>query len=247
MIIQFRLPPAFQDSAAYGWAVEMVDALNVALSSIDVENLSDRTRRALSLSTATGGAVYEGMTDEERTEFRTIAELIRQTADRVATETLIRVEQTKDAIISTVASSYVAVSDGDSEHTTAELKAFTSSQVQQTAEAFTIRFDIVEQATQETADELSTYISEQNLYIRASIDGLELGRIESPYKVLITNEQMSFLYNNIPVAYVKYNYMYIQEIQVLQRLAIGSADNGGFFDIETTPEGVGWKWREVIA
>jgi hypothetical protein len=225
----------------------MVDQLNIALSSIDASNLSERTRQALSLSAATGGAVYEGLTDEEREQFHTIAELIKQSADRVSTETLVKVEQTKDSIISTVATGYVAVSDGDTEHTTAELKAYTSSQVEQTAQEFSIRFDIVEQATQENADGLASYMSEQSLYIRASIDGLELGRIESPYKVLITNEQMSFLYNQIPVAYVKYNYMYIQEIQVLQRLAIGSAGNGGFFDIETTPEGVGWKWREVTA
>lgn len=86
---------------------------------------------------------------------------------------------------------------------------------------------------QESIDEIGTSYSEQLKYIKF-IDGeIWLGRDPDPgqddFKVVISNERIRFLQNNIEVAYISNQQLYITNARVTTRLQIG---NFAFFPRE---------------
>ena len=80
-------------------------------------------------------------------------------------------------------------------------------------------------------------------------DGLNIGKQqdgdESPYSINIDNEKMGFLQNGVEIAYVQYNKMHINAIEAMDRLSVGAAADGGYFDFISTEYGMGVKWRAV--
>ena len=47
------------------------------------------------------------------------------------------------------------------------------------------------------------------------------------------------------IAYVQYNKMHINAIEAMDRLSVGAAADGGYFDFISTEYGMGVKWRAV--
>ena len=47
------------------------------------------------------------------------------------------------------------------------------------------------------------------------------------------------------IAYVQYNKMHINAIEAMDRLSVGAAADGGYFDFISTEFGMGVKWRAV--
>ena len=68
---------------------------------------------------------------------------------------------------------------------------------------------------------------------------------ESPYSINIDNEKMAFLQNGNEIAYVQYNKMHINAIEAMDRMSVGAAADGGYFDFISTIYGMGVKWRAV--
>ena len=56
---------------------------------------------------------------------------------------------------------------------------------------------------------------------------------------------MAFLQNGNEIAYVQYNKMHINAIEAMDRLSVGAAADGGYFDFISTEYGMGVKWRAV--
>ena len=56
---------------------------------------------------------------------------------------------------------------------------------------------------------------------------------------------MAFLQNGTEIAYVQYNKMHINAIEAMDRLSVGAAADGGYFDFISTEYGMGVKWRAV--
>ena len=56
---------------------------------------------------------------------------------------------------------------------------------------------------------------------------------------------MGFLQNGLEIAYVQYNKMHINAIEAMDRLSVGAAADGGYFDFISTEYGMGVKWRAV--
>ena len=56
---------------------------------------------------------------------------------------------------------------------------------------------------------------------------------------------MGFLQNGVEIAYVQYNKMHINAIEAMDRLSVGAAADGGYFDFISTEYGMGVKWRAV--
>ena len=158
--------------------------------------------------------------------------------------------QTEQFLRTVAAQQYVARTQGDPEGSVSELKEFVASAVLQTAREVRMEFSETAEIAQETAGGLSEYRRAVAGYIRFDADGIEIGKTAEdespPYPVKITNEKMSFLQNGAEVAYVMYNKLYIPAEEVLDRLTVGSSAMGGYFDFETSENGMGVIWRDAF-
>lgn len=98
-------------------------------------------------------------------------------------------------------------------------------------------------------DAFLDYKHETSTYFRFNADGLNIGKQEdgdeSPYSINIDNEKMAFLQNGNEIAHVQYNKMHINAIEAMDRMSVGAAADGGYFDFISTIYGMGVKWRAV--
>jgi len=109
----------------------------------------------------------------------------------------------------------------------------------------------LEQRVSDQEDALLDYRHETSTYFRFNEDGLNIGKQEdgdeSPYSINIDNEKMAFMQNGQEIAYVQYNKMHINAIEAMDRLSVGAAADGGYFDFISTEYGMGIKWRAVAS
>ena len=121
--------------------------------------------------------------------------------------------------------------------------------IAQTDGALTDSVDTLTQRISDQEDALLDYKHETSTYFRFNTDGLNIGKQEdgdeSPYSINIDNEKMGFLQNGVEIAYVQYNKMHINAIEAMDRLSVGAAADGGYFDFISTEYGMGVKWRAV--
>ena len=121
--------------------------------------------------------------------------------------------------------------------------------IAQTDEALNDSVDTLTQRISDQEDALLDYKHETSTYFRFNADGLNIGKQEdgdeSPYSINIDNEKMGFLQNGLEIAYVQYNKMHINAIEAMDRLSVGAAADGGYFDFISTEYGMGVKWRAV--
>lgn len=102
-------------------------------------------------------------------------------------------------------------------------KESVSSQFTQTADGFDMRFKkIDERVTNETAETVRRVESIEK-YIRYVDGSIILGEIGSKLTTKISNGRISFLYNdNLEVAYISDNKLYITRAEILESIIIGS-------------------------
>ena len=98
-------------------------------------------------------------------------------------------------------------------------------------------------------DDLLAFKNETSTYFRFNTNGLNIGKQvdgdDSPYAINIDNEKMAFLQNGMEVAYVQYNKLHINAVEAIDRMSVGAAAHGGYFDFVSTVYGMGIKWRAV--
>lgn len=109
------------------------------------------------------------------------------------------------------------------------------AELEQFAEGWSFDFTTIQETVTQLGDEFTTVTTEQLKYIKF-IDGeIWLGRDPDPgeddFKVVISNERIRFLQNNVEVAYISNNQLYITNAKVTRRLDIGNfaffpRDNG---------------------
>ena len=121
--------------------------------------------------------------------------------------------------------------------------------IAQTDETLSESVDDLAQRVSDQEDALLDYKHEASTYFRFNTNGLNIGKQEdgdeSPYSINIDNEKMAFLQNGQEIAYVQYNKMHINAIEAMDRLSVGAAADGGYFDFISTGYGMGVKWRAV--
>lgn len=121
--------------------------------------------------------------------------------------------------------------------------------VEQNASGMQITISSVRDAVDKQEQNLENYKLETSIYLRFTEKGLSIGKQnagdESPYSIVIDNEKMSFQQNGMEVAYIQYNKMHINAIEAMDKLSVGAASDGGYFDFISTPQGMGIKWRNV--
>ena len=63
--------------------------------------------------------------------------------------------------------------------------------------------------------------------------------------IIIAAKAISQGIKGVPVAYVQYNKLHIENVEAVRRWSVGAADDGGYFDFISTQYGMGVKWREA--
>lgn len=82
-----------------------------------------------------------------------------------------------------------------------------------------------------------------NVWQRFSADGLELGRSDSPFGVILSNTRLSFRENGREIAYFANNKLHVLEAAFTQGLSLGNAWDG-HFDWKTGTQGLSLFYRQ---
>lgn len=95
------------------------------------------------------------------------------------------------------------------------------TELEQNASGWDFNFSVINQQLTELGDQVSTNYVELIKYIRF-VDGVIIIGVEgNPLEVRISNSRVSFLQNNVEVAYISNNQLYITEAEVERQLRIG--------------------------
>ena len=96
-----------------------------------------------------------------------------------------------------------------------------SSQIQIQADNVTTRFAEEHSLTSGIDADLQQYKTSVSGYIRESIDGIEIGKSNSPFVAKLSNEELAFIQNGNKVAYISDSKLLITDANVLNSLTIG--------------------------
>lgn len=80
-------------------------------------------------------------------------------------------------------------------------------------------------------------------YIRFQGALIELGRVGNSFTAQLSNTELSFLQNNVKIAYISNNKLYITDAEIKNKLTIGNADNGFWDFIPRANGNLSLKWR----
>lgn len=132
-----------------------------------------------------------------------------------------KIEQTAENILLQVSNKYLEISEKEA------IYKYLSSAIEQSASDITMTFK-----NEITGVSNTVVLNQQNLekYIRFSVDGIELGEVDSPFKTNITNTEIYFSQAGRKIAYISNSKLYILEAQFLNNLTIGREETG-YYDI----------------
>ena len=162
-----------------------------------------------------------------------------------------QIQQLNNSISQTVTrTTYEADMSGKADTSWVETRV--QSVITQTENAIT---NVFSQSTSYTDSVVGDYEQlKKDVYSWQRFDstGLTLGKTdqsgaESPFKVQLTNTELSFLENNDPVAYLNNLALYITNARVTNTLSVGieTGDDAGWFDWTMTKAGLGMKWKSA--
>lgn len=81
-------------------------------------------------------------------------------------------------------------------------------------------------------------------YIRFQGALIELGKVGNAFTAELSNEKLAFLQDNVEIAYVSNNKLYITDAEIRNKLTIGNPTNGYFDFIPRVNGNLSLKWRE---
>lgn len=120
------------------------------------------------------------------------------------------------------------------------------TQLMQTSDEFSFNFETIEKATTELNGVISTEVEERLKYIKF-IDGeIWLGKDaesgEDDFKLRISNQRISFLLNNVEVAYFADDAMYVETAYLYRAYITKGLYIGGVLIEESSDENVNARW-----
>ena len=144
--------------------------------------------------------------------------------------------QAQESILSNVANKYA------DNITITELQSNVSSQLTQTNANIDLRFNTVNDYTIKVDGQLQQYKKEVETNIRFNENGMQLGKLDSPFMASLDNTKLAFLENNKEVAYISNNKMHITQVEISTNLKIGD-EKKGFFTWQQGANGnLSLKW-----
>lgn len=225
--------------AAYKISTEYLDAECVTAEKLSVEYKQSVTTE------------MEETVDEKLTDYSTTEEtktLIANTGGTIRTEVAESVKTVTDTTNAKIDDRLAQAKDyTDSVHQ--EITTEYSTKLEETSKGFNMSVNSLTDRITEQGNEVNSYREQLQTYFGFSKDGLEIGKKvngeKQQYSINIDNERMGFLQDGSEVAFIQYNKLHINAVEAMDRLSVGAAADGGYFDFISTEYGMGVKWRAV--
>lgn len=225
--------------AAYKISTEYLDA-----ECVTAEKLSAEYKQSVTTE-------MEETVDEKLTDYSTTKEtktLIANTGETIRTEVAESVKTVTDTTNAKIDDRLAQVKDyTDSVHQ--EITTEYSTKLEETSKGFNMSVNSLTDRITEQGNEMNSYREQLQTYFGFSEDGLEIGKKvngeKQQYSINIDNERMGFLQDGSEVAFIQYNKLHINAVEAMDRLSVGAAADGGYFDFISTEYGMGVKWRAV--
>ena len=147
--------------------------------------------------------------------------------------------QAQESILSNVANKYA------DNITITELQSNLSSQLTQTNANIDLRFNTVNDYTIKVDGQLQQYKKEVETNIRFNKNGMQLGKLDSPFMASLDNTKLAFLENNNEVAYISNNKMHITQAEISTNLKIGDEEKGFFTWQQGANGNLSLKWSRA--
>lgn len=225
--------------AAYKISTEYLDA-----ECVTAEKLSAEYKHSVTTE-------MEETVDEKLTDYSTTEEtktLIANTGGTIRTEVAESVKTVTDTTNAKIDDRLAQAKDyTDSVHQ--EITTEYSTKLEETSKGFNMSVNSLTDRITEQGNEVNSYREQLQTYFGFSEDGLEIGKKvngeKQQYSINIDNERMGFLQDGSEVAFIQYNKLHINAVEAMDRLSVGAAADGGYFDFISTEYGMGVKWRAV--
>lgn len=225
--------------AAYKISTEYLDA-----ECVTAEKLSAEYKQSVTTE-------MEETVDEKLTDYSTTEEtktLIANTGGTIRTEVAESVKTVTDTTNAKIDDRLAQAKDyTDSVHQ--EITTEYSTKLEETSKGFNMSVNSLTDRITEQGNEVNSYREQLQTYFGFSEDGLEIGKKvngeKQQYSIDIDNERMRFLQDGSEVAFIQYNKLHINAVEAMDRLSVGAAADGGYFDFISTEYGMGVKWRAV--
>jgi ABC-type transporter Mla subunit MlaD len=107
---------------------------------------------------------------------------------------------------------YVQTTGEETDETIQRLQSL----IEQTATRLEITFSQTSERIDGVGNDLADAVAEISTYIRASSDGVEIGKSDSPYAARLTNDRLEFTENGTVVAYISNNKMYVTSVEATE-------------------------------
>lgn len=107
---------------------------------------------------------------------------------------------------------YVQTTGEETDETIQRLQSL----IEQTAAWLEITFTQTNERIDGVGNDLADAVAEISTYIRATSDGVEIGKSDSPYAARLTNDRLEFTENGTVVAYISNNKMYITSVEATE-------------------------------
>lgn len=224
---------------AYKISTEYLDA-----ECVTAEKLSAEYKQSVTTE-------MEETVDEKLTDYSTTEEtktLIANTGGTIRTEVAESVKTVTDTTNAKIDDRLAQAKDyTDSVHQ--EITTEYSTKLEETSKGFNMSVNSLTDRITEQGNEVNSYREQLQTYFGFSEDGLEIGKKvngeKQQYSINIDNERMGFLQDGSEVAFIQYNKLHINAVEAMDRLSVGAAADGGYFDFISTEYGMGVKWRAV--
>lgn len=225
--------------AAYKISTEYLDA-----ECVTAEKLSSEYKQ--SVTTEMKETVDGKLTDYSTTE--ETKTLIANTGGTIRTEVAESVKTVTDTTNAKIDDRLAQAKDyTDSVHQ--EITTEYSTKLEETSKGFNMSVNSLTDRVTEQGNEANSYREQLQTYFGFREDGLEIGKKvngeKQQYSINIDNERMGFLQDGSEVAFIQYNKLHINAVETMDRLSVGAAADGGYFDFISTEYGMGVKWRAV--
>lgn len=225
--------------AAYKISTEYLDA-----ECVTAEKLSAEYKQSVTTE-------MEETVDGKLTDYSTTEEtktLIANTGGTIRTEVAESVKTVTDTTNAKIDDRLAQAKDyTDSVHQ--EITTEYSTKLKETSKGFNMSVNSLTDRITEQGNEVNSYREQLQTYFGFSEDGLEIGKKvngeKQQYSINIDNERMGFLQDGSEVAFIQYNKLHINAVEAMDRLSVGAAADGGYFDFISTEYGMGVKWRAV--
>lgn len=166
--------------------------------------------------------------------FKTDIQSIRNTVNELSSN----LSQTAQNILLEVYSN--CASNGDVEAVTEQLK----SSIEILNNLIEFRFESAITQTETVAGIVTENQQLLEEYIRFQGALIELGKVGNAFTAKLSNEKLAFLQDNVEIAYISNNKLYITDAEIKNKLTIGNSINGYFDFIPRANGNLSLKWRE---